>query len=1002
MNNTITTLIPYEKDELLYSWLHRIGQASLIEDLEGFLSAYFAPEKIEESGKYSTILEPKQSLRAFLTNAQIDRHLWLQILMDTSMLPYVLPFLTEDALFYLLVSATWDLPYRDRKTLERILPAVFQNKLRFCPECMKEDKEKYGTYLAYRIHQVPGMRVCPKHHTALYEFTGFPFYEFRSEQAIKPITVPFDMETAIRYADFCCHLSEEQNGKRIHNIIPEIVRLAQIHRTVSDRIFQKVETYQTGTYADYPDAFTLAFDVLENSDLSALFTDVNIIQETDGSLTTEYARQNHFDSTFVHQLCEEHANISGMHSESVRLPYATTHSREFFERLVKNMTGDDYHVCGSYTDYNTPVQMRHETCGTIFKAKPSAFAGGARCPYCTERISSTSLKTILHNIGSRYAVINDTWPINGSYVIMDTETNISFSLSRSMIIQELVRKDGSAILPTDAMTRGSADMQMRIFVEHGTDNEYLFEYLLKHYRKDEMIFGEDLIPVLANYNFVIRQLVRTHKLYQVIWGVYCLSDKQFTGEEIAYAKYIGRRGRVFGYFCGDTLRYKLGYRKKPKAVHIATSIKPYDSGVNHRKEKLGYNVRIYNGTHVNLKQIDKPEISNANAEILALIDLMIATNKTGTIAERQCFEIAKAYMLRFKITPQQCKSYTHYFPFYERILNKIFDIVELGIEGVYSGYDILLDKAVDSKKYMLKEAIEFGGVKQDAQVCKELDITPNSYYKYKTQVINALTINAIESVIGKAFRNMTDKEVFSCILQCVENGTVDLTAFANTVLMHQPFRERFLRIVKNVEPENVCRREGNEKLHAVESKRIIFDDSPLFGGTMQVKDVMKKAGINLSSYGRYKREITISVMREYCHPTEEKEQENILKEKNNLLEVAKSCSSLEDVNVFFDNKKAWKEAFRIIKQSVDMKSPDTINWLTDHSYYMCYHPSEEHYNISEEEIAKRKLYVYMNGTQFCGNMTIKQMTDSSIVTRWEYYLIRQELIFDLLKLFEKC
>ena len=39
--------------------------------------------------------------------------------------------------------------------------------LKFCPICMQEDIEKYGECYWHRLHQVPGVLVCPKHKVTL-------------------------------------------------------------------------------------------------------------------------------------------------------------------------------------------------------------------------------------------------------------------------------------------------------------------------------------------------------------------------------------------------------------------------------------------------------------------------------------------------------------------------------------------------------------------------------------------------------------------------------------------------------------------------------------------------------------------------------------------------------------------------------------------------------------------------------------------------------------------
>lgn len=40
---------------------------------------------------------------------------------------------------------------------------------RFCEECMSEDMENYGEFYWHRIHQIPGVHICPKHRKVLYD-----------------------------------------------------------------------------------------------------------------------------------------------------------------------------------------------------------------------------------------------------------------------------------------------------------------------------------------------------------------------------------------------------------------------------------------------------------------------------------------------------------------------------------------------------------------------------------------------------------------------------------------------------------------------------------------------------------------------------------------------------------------------------------------------------------------------------------------------------------------
>jgi Tn7-like transposition protein D/TniQ protein len=47
--------------------------------------------------------------------------------------------------------------------------------LRFCPRCVKEDRRRYGETYWHRLHQVPGVMVCPEHAVWLEQSSQRPF-----------------------------------------------------------------------------------------------------------------------------------------------------------------------------------------------------------------------------------------------------------------------------------------------------------------------------------------------------------------------------------------------------------------------------------------------------------------------------------------------------------------------------------------------------------------------------------------------------------------------------------------------------------------------------------------------------------------------------------------------------------------------------------------------------------------------------------------------------------
>src|SRR5258707_529671 len=51
--------------------------------------------------------------------------------------------------------------------------------LRRCPDCVKSDRQQYGEAYWHRLHQVPGVRICPIHDCVL-EDSAVPAHKLTS------------------------------------------------------------------------------------------------------------------------------------------------------------------------------------------------------------------------------------------------------------------------------------------------------------------------------------------------------------------------------------------------------------------------------------------------------------------------------------------------------------------------------------------------------------------------------------------------------------------------------------------------------------------------------------------------------------------------------------------------------------------------------------------------------------------------------------------------------
>lgn len=101
----------------------------------------------------------------------------------------------------------------------------------FCPACAKEDKLQYGELYWHRIHQIPGVLVCPKHYVPLYNsqvpVRGYNKHEYKAageENCIQP-------DIVIKYSD---------------DVFEKLVRLAEDAQVLLNSDFEKrnIEWYK--------------------------------------------------------------------------------------------------------------------------------------------------------------------------------------------------------------------------------------------------------------------------------------------------------------------------------------------------------------------------------------------------------------------------------------------------------------------------------------------------------------------------------------------------------------------------------------------------------------------------------------------------------------------------------------------------------------------------------------------------------------------------------------
>lgn len=76
---------------------------------------------------------------------------------------------------------------------------------------------------------------------------------------------------------------------------------------------------------------------------------------------------------------------------------------DIYKREVYELVGDEYEVLDEYMGALTPIHMKHNLCGEIWKIKPNNFlSNNRRCPYCSSSKGEDKIKSFLDSYNISY------------------------------------------------------------------------------------------------------------------------------------------------------------------------------------------------------------------------------------------------------------------------------------------------------------------------------------------------------------------------------------------------------------------------------------------------------------------------------------------------------------------------------------------------------------------------------------------------------------------------
>ncbi len=159
--------IPHD-DESLYSMIARYRQRIRHPSIQSLMQELFGSSRLHASSDFSAKLEHLSGILPLWYGISTDR-----LTNDRTLYPFYSPFITK--------TQALDLRSRIHNSHERASGAFIKvrrgsvalsERIRYCPTCISDDRDIFRECYWHRLHQLPGVEVCPVHEVWLEESTA--------------------------------------------------------------------------------------------------------------------------------------------------------------------------------------------------------------------------------------------------------------------------------------------------------------------------------------------------------------------------------------------------------------------------------------------------------------------------------------------------------------------------------------------------------------------------------------------------------------------------------------------------------------------------------------------------------------------------------------------------------------------------------------------------------------------------------------------------------------
>ena len=374
----IAILKPTYPDEILYSWVHRLATSNGL-PVKDFTNAYLGTT----NANIASLPYDIRNEFVPLYNNLLKKPDMIDLYLSTSTVEYEAMFMTEGQQTKMVNNV-----FAPKNALNTSSNGLIQAPC-ICPECAREDIEKYGEAYLHRCHQLSSVQTCHKHQCLLKRYIGAKGHacEYRPDD-YAPMDVKRDMGANNAFTAYSVSLFDSVKSCNI-KVLKEILydALRSSGYTAKDgygSFIDSINKWQHRSLIDYDIERLLRVKMISAEYVTAkeLIPLLMLLFPDSEKLIAEIHER------FSEDLLKKYT-CPDCGKSYITTPFAYDHKfgchfcnagKSEGEISGKIFEDSGYELKSEFQSPNKNVSLLHQACGQIISIKPRSFIfEGVRC-----------------------------------------------------------------------------------------------------------------------------------------------------------------------------------------------------------------------------------------------------------------------------------------------------------------------------------------------------------------------------------------------------------------------------------------------------------------------------------------------------------------------------------------------------------------------------------------------------------------------------------------------